>query len=188
LIITLFLPVHLASHSAFSRLAVHGGDGPALLGERDLRNRETAAELIKAGLMRDRFLLDFRLGDPVWNILLDLYVAEKRGKRVSTSSLGIAAAVPRSTAQRCIAALVREAKLVRYPDEGDARRYWIALSPDSRLTLDSYFDGVRAELSRAAPTSGSGQVHSRLNARTAPTMGQSSLAENGISHKAATAG
>lgn len=188
MIITSRLPVHTASLGGFSGVVVYGGDCPAPLGERDLRNRETAAQLIKAGLERDRLLFSFRLGDPVWNILLDLYVAEKRGKRISTSSLGIAAAVPRSTAQRCIAALVQEAKLVRYPDEGDARRYWIALSADSRLILDSYFDGVRAEVARTASASDGSQVYSQRKFGTAPKMGLSSLDENRISHKTATAG
>ncbi len=188
MIITSFLPIHMTALGVFSGVAAYEDDSPAPLGERDHRNRETAAEVIKAGLVRDRFLLNFRLGDPVWNILLDLYVAEKRGKRISTSSLGIAAAVPRSTAQRCIAALVREAKLVRYPDKGDARRYWIALSAGSRLILDSYFDGVRAELGRRTAPESSGQVYSQVSARTRPTMGPSALDDNRISHKTASAG
>ncbi|HEX8449266.1 MAG TPA: hypothetical protein VF652_06715 [Allosphingosinicella sp.] len=188
MIITSRLPVHSASVGGFSGVVVSDGDCPAPLGERDLRNRESAAQLIKAGLMRDRFLFSFRLGDPVWNILLDLYVAEKRGKRTSTSSLGIAAAVPRSTAQRCIAALVQEAKLVRYPDKDDARRHWIALSADSRLILDSYFDGLRAEVARTASAADSDQVKLQRKTVTAPGMGQSPLDENRISHKTAIAG
>lgn len=175
MVVISFLPVHSAPLGGFSGIVGPVGDVPGILGERDFRNRETAAELIKAGIARDRALFNFRLGDPVWNILLDLYVAERRGKRISTSSLGIAAAVPRSTAQRCIAALVREAKLVRYPDEGDARRYWIALSAGSRLVLDSYFDAVRAGLDRGTQAEGGGQVNSQQHRRSAPDMGSSSL-------------
>ena len=186
MIITSRLPIHSASLGGFSAVVASDGDCPAPLGERDLRNRESAAQLIKAGLVRDRFLFSFRLGDPVWNILLDLYVAEKRGKRTSTSSLGIAAAVPRSTAQRCIAALVQEAKLVRYPDKSDARRHWIALSPDSRLILDSYFDGLRAEVA-GTPAGDGGQVDLQRETVTAPGMGPSSLEENQIPHKTALA-
>lgn len=90
--------------------------------------------------VRSRFFDGFHLGDPVWGILLDVYVAEARGQRSSVSSLSLAASVPRSTGLRWVNVLVEEGKLIREPDRQDRRRHWVRLSDKARAALDSYFD------------------------------------------------
>ena len=83
--------------------------------------------------------------DPAWDILLDLFEAEIRGRRVSVTSLCIAAAVPASTAMRWISAMVKEDLLVRCPDPNDMRRVYIELSPGASRAMRRYFAELNLE-------------------------------------------
>jgi len=69
--------------------------------------------------------------DPAWDMLLDLFAAEVEGRRVSKSSLVIAASVPQSTALRWMSDLVNAGQLERYPDTADGRRTFISLTETS---------------------------------------------------------
>jgi len=90
--------------------------------------------------VRSRYFDGFHLGDPVWGILLDVYVAEAREQRSSVTSLSLAASVPRSTGLRWVNVLIQEGKLIREPDVQDRRRHWVRLSAEARAALESYFD------------------------------------------------
>jgi DNA-binding MarR family transcriptional regulator len=105
----------------------------------DLKLTAASADLWSRQV-RSRYFDGFHLGDPVWGILLDVYVAEARGQRSSVSSLSLAASVPRSTGLRWVNVLVEEGKLIREPDSQDRRRHWVRLSQKARVALDSYFD------------------------------------------------
>ena len=67
--------------------------------------------------------------DPAWDMLLDLYAAELEGKRVSVTSLCIAAGVAPTTALRWISKMTEMALLIRHPDLDDRRRAFMTLSP-----------------------------------------------------------
>jgi len=70
--------------------------------------------------------------DPEWDILLDLFAESGFGRRVSMSSLCIAAAVPTTTAVRCINAMIDQGVLAKSRDSNDARRVLIELSDETR--------------------------------------------------------
>lgn len=89
--------------------------------------------------IRERHLADFHISDPVWGILLDIYVAESKGQKTSLSSLGYAALAPRSTGMRWVNVLINEGKLMSEPDPVDRRRRWVRLSRSTRTALDNYF-------------------------------------------------
>lgn len=74
-----------------------------LLRERDLR----AAEL-PGGM----------LGEPVWEMLLDLFAAQEEGKFVTISSACIASGVPATTALRHINAMENAGLLIRVASSG----------------------------------------------------------------------
>lgn len=74
--------------------------------------------------------------DPAWDLLLDLYIAEKRGKRVSISSACIAAATPASTSQRWVRALCKRGILLRSADETDRRKSNVMLAPETFRKMD----------------------------------------------------
>ncbi|MBO9622088.1 MAG: winged helix DNA-binding protein [Sphingomonas sp.] len=93
--------------------------------------RVTAAELravLRARRMRAQFFDGELFADPAWDMLLDLFAADIERRRVSVSSLCIAAAVPPTTALRWIGTLHDAGLFERQPDPADRRRAYIALS------------------------------------------------------------
>lgn len=95
----------------------------------------TAEAALARFLLRQRRTREAMLGahhfsDPVWDIMLDLFVAHVGGNEVATSSLIIAASVPQSTALRRIRRLVLEGHLVARSDPHDGRRTFVRLSDE----------------------------------------------------------
>jgi hypothetical protein len=101
--------------------------------------RDEVQVLLQARRLRDRFLPADLFADPAWDMILDLMAARLAGKRVSVSSLCIAAAVPQTTALRWIGQLVRRGIFVRDNDPADARRVFISLSDEAADSLSSWF-------------------------------------------------
>jgi DNA-binding MarR family transcriptional regulator len=100
--------------------------------------------ILKLRRKRDAYFNKNLFADPAWDILLDLYAAELEGKKVSVSSLCIAACVPPTTGLRWIGAMTEDGLLVREHDPDDARRVFIRLSDNAKEGLCSYF--VDAEI------------------------------------------
>jgi DNA-binding MarR family transcriptional regulator len=96
-------------------------------------------DIIRARRLRDRFFDRDLFADPAWDILLDLKAAGIEGRRVSVSSLCIAAAVPPTTALRWITAMTESGMLIREQDPDDARRVFILLSDETSAKIDDYF-------------------------------------------------
>lgn len=127
--------------------------------------RSIANDIVRTRRLRHRHLSDFHLADPVWDMLLDLYVAEARGRQLSISDLALATMVPRSTGVRWVGSLIAEGKLQRHADSDDGRRSWVTLSDATRGALERYLHeiallGIEQQQSNA------------LNDREAPNMGQ----------------
>jgi DNA-binding MarR family transcriptional regulator len=83
--------------------------------------------------------------DPAWDMLLDLLHSELIYKRVSVSSLSLAANVPATTALRWIKLLVEQRLILRQPDPADGRRVFVELNPDVSKSLRQYFAEVVQE-------------------------------------------
>lgn len=79
-------------------------------------------------------------GEPAWDILVDLFIAAEEGKRISVSSLCIAAAAPPTTALRWISILENGGLIERTSDALDARRFYLALSTRAHDQLGSFFE------------------------------------------------
>lgn len=77
-------------------------------------------------------------GEPAWDILLDLFVAQERKKRISVSSACIGANVPITTAHRWLNLLEAEGFLIREYDDQDARRCYIKISAKTCAMMRSY--------------------------------------------------
>lgn len=107
---------------------------------------ETIASVIHARRLRQKLFPKELFADPAWDMLLDLLRAEILQRRVSVSSLCIAAAVPGTTALRYINSLVDRGLFVRQPDLFDSRRIYIALSPAASLALRRYFAELGAQV------------------------------------------
>lgn len=104
-----------------------------------------AAALVRARGNRARQFRQNLFGDPVWDMLLDLFIARLSHKPVCVSSLCIAARVPASTALRWIRNLERHGEVMRRPDASDRRRVYVELS-------DSAFRSVERSLRFLAET------------------------------------
>ena len=79
---------------------------------------------------RDRIFADNAelFNEPVWDILLDLFIARHEGRRVSISSACIAACVSQTTALRRLNDLQRRGLIERASDVGDSRRHYVSLT------------------------------------------------------------
>lgn len=113
------------------------GDGPPSLGGAAGsgfgREADLALLLLRERRRREAVLGAHHFADPVWDMMLDLFVARVRREHVATTSLVIAATVPQSTALRRIHELVRDGDFVAGADPHDGRRTFITLS-DAQFT------------------------------------------------------
>lgn len=105
-------------------------------------------QILRQRRLRDRFFDPEIFADPAWDILLDLTAARAEHRRVSVTSLCIAAAVPATTALRWIAQMTDMGILVREQDLADKRRTFIALSESAADAMARYF----VELEKTAGT------------------------------------
>jgi DNA-binding MarR family transcriptional regulator len=81
-------------------------------------------------------------GEPAWDILLDLYVAEQAGRALALSTVGALAGVPQTTAFRWMSQLQERGYIVRRADPNDARRGFIHLSPTGQTLLENLLRDV----------------------------------------------
>jgi DNA-binding MarR family transcriptional regulator len=87
-----------------------------------------AKEHYKARRQRDKIFGDLQLfGEPVWDMLIDLFIATEEGRTVSITSLCMASGVPSTTALRWIGILEDHAIVQRRSDPTDARRFFLSL-------------------------------------------------------------
>lgn len=79
---------------------------------------------------RDRIFQDFDLfGEPAWDMLLDLFVMQACGRKVSVISSCIASGSPQTTALRYLNKLEDGGLISAMPDPFDRRRRLIELTP-----------------------------------------------------------
>jgi DNA-binding MarR family transcriptional regulator len=103
---------------------------------------QAARRKMKERRARHKFFNSSLFGEPVWDILLDLYVRGASHQPTSVTSACIASGVPATTALRYIRLLEREGLVLRRADTADARRNFLELSPHGLALLDSYLDEV----------------------------------------------
>ena len=97
--------------------------------------------------LRARHLAGLSLGEPAWDILLDLAVAQYWRRETSVTSLCIAADVPSTTALRWISSMTKEGVIVRRACQRDGRRSFLAISPASyQAMLALAADAFRSEI------------------------------------------
>lgn len=98
---------------------------------------------IRARRARDQYFGAGMFEDPAWDMLLDLYAAHLEHRRVSVSSLCIAAAVAPTTALRWIGKMTDSGLFERHPDPLDRRRAFMALSPKALQAMRGYFAATK---------------------------------------------
>lgn len=98
--------------------------------------------VIAARRKRSRYLTAELFAEPAWDMLLDLFRAELAQQRICVSSACIAAGVPATTGLRWLKILEQQGLVLRECDERDARRTFVALSPETSAALRRYFAEV----------------------------------------------
>ena len=102
--------------------AVYSWPSSAARFERNsLELAKKATLLLRQAKMREKYLPKELLGEPAWNILLDLCIQFAGGAKVSSTSLCIAADCPQSTALRYLAKLEGEGLIEREDSPMDGR-------------------------------------------------------------------
>lgn len=102
----------------------------------------TVRATIRARRLRDQHFTPELFADPAWDMLLDLYAARLEGRRVSVSSLCIAASVPPTTALRWIGTMHDADLFGREPDPTDKRRAHITLTEGAAAAMRGYFSAA----------------------------------------------
>lgn len=109
--------------------AARGGEPPSL-GFSDDKMATIASSIYRSRQVRSNYFKASLLGDPGWDMLLDLFISKIRGRRVSTTSLCVAANVPQATGLRWIDLLRQEGLLRRASAHDDARLKLVEITPE----------------------------------------------------------
>lgn len=81
-------------------------------------------------------------GEPGWDILLDLYIAEQRRTELQVSSVCLDSGVPSTTILRWIARLEGEGLVYRTADTADARRRHVHLTEQGRIMMQTVLTAI----------------------------------------------
>ena len=107
---------------------------------------ELARRFYRSRRLRPRVFSDAGLfGEPAWDMLLDLFIAEADGKRLSVTAACIGSAVPTSTALRWLVILEERGLVRRENDPTDARRVFLNLTSEGYAKMASYFLQLQRE-------------------------------------------
>ncbi|WP_137751401.1 MarR family winged helix-turn-helix transcriptional regulator [Sphingopyxis sp. L1A2A] len=82
------------------------------------------------------------LAGPIWDMMLDLMLAESHGRALSASDLATGAGVPLSSGLRMISAIERLGFAQRSIDERDRRRTIVRLTAAGIDRMASYFEKI----------------------------------------------
>ena len=105
-------------------------------------DRKTIARTLYAIRRRreDIFGIGDIFGEPAWDMLLDLYIAEQDRKALPVTSACIGAAVPTTTGLRWLNILEKQGLVERSNDPGDARRTFVRLSSRGVRAMNRFID------------------------------------------------
>ena len=104
--------------------------------------------LIRARQRRASYIAPELIGEPAWDILLELLRGELAYERMSVASVCRAAGVPQSAGLRWLNALEHHGLVLRQGDERDTTGTFVVLSPDASKNLRRYLIEVVGTLSR----------------------------------------
>lgn len=126
-----------ASPSFFPR-AVTPHEGPP-----DRQSLISRARIVLgARRIREQYFHRDLFGEPAWEILLALYVAEESGARFTTSSLAEWIGAPLSTVVRWVKTLEEDSLVGRVDHPTDRRIVFIRLLEKGRKGLDAYLGAI----------------------------------------------
>lgn len=97
-------------------------------------------EILKSRRRRDAVFGAGLFGEPAWDLLLALYLAQHQQRRVTISDACRASASPQTTGLRWIGLLEEQGWVVRACDPLDGRRNWVTLTNRASAAMHSYLE------------------------------------------------
>ena len=127
-----------------SQIALHADqDGPGATGLRDCDSHAALANARRTErrrLLRRQLLgADALFGEPAWDMLIELFIHQREGKLLATSSLCVGTGLSMSSALRLVQRMIDADLLVRQLDAHDRRRHYVYLSPEIEHRLLAFF-------------------------------------------------
>ncbi len=107
---------------------------------------------------RSKAFKSIRFGEPTWDMILDLYIADREGRRVDVSSLCLVSGVAPTTANRYVDLLVDDELISKVGDADDGRRSFVNISETLRGAIDEWLDQAEASLTVAGWTGPSNTI------------------------------
>ena len=104
-----------------------------------------AKDMYRERVSRRRFFSPDLFGEPAWDVLLDLYIAEKENQPVSVSAACLGAQVPMTTALRHLKLLEESGLVTREPDARDGRRHYVRISDKGYAQMTAYIADQRKD-------------------------------------------
>ena len=122
-------------------------DAPPLgeLTRDQLRNVAAAAREVRR--QRTVTFPHLRLREPMWDVMLDLFIEQESGHRVSLDHLSLTGEHEAAVVNHAVAVLVTAGLLVRTPDRFDVRVVWLTLSPAGQAGMIEHFTQAAGYLS-----------------------------------------
>ena len=136
--LTVRLPRELAE-------AVILGVAPSARGP-EQRRLALAKWLLTSRRRRAKAFQGVRFGEPNWDMILDLYIAEREGRRVDVSGMCLASGVAPTTALRYVDLLVADALIGKVADLEDGRRSFVTISNRLRSSIEDWLDQAEVAL------------------------------------------
>lgn len=105
-----------------------------------LRARAAVMRILTLRRARATYLGADLFGEPAWDLLLQLYLAELDHVRLSVSNACSRVEVPDSTALRWVTKLIDNGLVRRYDDQFDQRRSFLALTDRGTAAMKGLID------------------------------------------------
>jgi len=90
--------------------------------------------------MRSEIFPRVPLGNPNWDVLLELFIQEMNGFRTSLDKLALTGDLPAATVYDSVDALDRLGLIERMPDRFDARVFWLSLTVVGRQGMYDLYE------------------------------------------------
>ena len=115
-----------------------------------------ASEIYRDRRRRRQYIDHDLFGEPAWDLLLDLFIARLKKKRVSVTSACIASDVPPTTALRWLGVLVEINLVERFDSETDQRVSWVRLTDGASRNMAQF---IRDSIQRSGSFSAKSDIY-----------------------------
>ncbi len=103
---------------------------------------ETARALYRERRLRARHFAGSLFAEPMWDMLLDLFIADCERRRVTVKSVCIGANVPTTTAMRHLRWLHEQGLVERLNHPRDARSTHVRLTAEAITAMQNYLTEI----------------------------------------------